>query len=83
MSTEHASGHKKGHFIKADDGKIYRLVGTDLDDVDPAVRQKVESRLAQPDAEDGAAVWIPTEGDDGIFIPHDDNRSFDKDKDTP
>ena len=75
--------YKKGHFVKLDNGEIYRLVTTGLDGVDNAVVAKVTARLKQPDAKPGASVRIPEDGIEGIFVPHDDVRSFDKDKDTP
>ena len=75
--------YKTGRFIKAEDGKIYRLVGVGLEGVDETVVEKVTARLNQPDAEPGASVRIAEEGEEGVFIAHDLAHSFDKDKDTP
>jgi len=75
--------YKKGHFVKLDNGEIHRLVATSLDGVDKEVVAKVTARLKQPGVAPGSSVRIPEEGAEGIFVPHDDSRSFDKDKDTP
>ena len=76
---------KTGHFIKAEDGQIYRLVSTSLDGVDKKVVEKVTQRLNQAGVESGSAVWISKPDAEGIFIQVDDppGSGFDKDKDTP
>jgi hypothetical protein len=78
-----------GHFIKADDGEIYRLVGIPLEDewadckVDKTVVEKVKQRLGPESVDAGSTVWIGEP--EGIFIPPggEVGSVFDKDKDTP
>ena len=78
-----------GHFIKADDGEIYRLVGIPLEDewadckVDKTVVEKVKQRLGPESVDAGSTVWIGKP--EGIFIPPggEVGSVFDKDKDTP
>ena len=80
-----------GHFIKADDGQIYRLVGIPLDQewegckVDQTVAEKVEQRLSPESVETGSAVLIRETGVEGTFIQFRAplGAGFDKDKDTP
>ena len=83
---------KTGHFVKGQDGYVYRLVGVGLEDVnptlkldkvDPKVAKKVQERLRPSDVAPGSAVRIVTPDAEGIFIRPSDESGFDKDKDSP
>ncbi len=74
---------KKGHFVKAEDGEIFRLVRASLKGVDETIVEKVTRRLTEEGVEAGSAVRISKAGAEGIFIHPDDPAGFDKDKDSP
>ena len=83
---------KTGHFVKGQDGYVYRLVGVrldavnptlKLDKVDPKVAKKVTEPLQAKEFEPGSAVRIVTPDAEGILIRPGDVSGFDKDKDTP
>ena len=80
-----------GHFIKAEDGKIYRLVGIPLDEewegykVDKIGVEIVKLLLNSEGVEAGSAVWIDKTGAEKILLQFNAplGSGFDKDKDTP
>ena len=80
-----------GHFIKAEDGQIYRLVGAPLDEewegykVDKTGVEIVKLLLNLEGVEAGSAVWINKTDAEKILLQFNAplGSGFDKDKDTP